>query len=75
MRGVLGVGARRDRNEKSPDLETLYLKDYLGQSDNIIFHPFQLVVHAVLPHLYLLTDFIHDLKCATSFFKNAYSLK
>lgn len=73
MRGVLGVGARRHRNEKSPDLETS--KEYLGQNNNIIFHPFQLVAHAVLPHLYLMTDFIHNLKRATSFSKNAYSLK
>lgn len=71
-----GVGARRDDNEKSPDLEKLYLKEYLGQNnDDIIFHPFHPAVHTVLSHLCLMTAFIYNLKSATSFFKKAYSLK
>ena len=71
MRGLQRVGARRGHNEKSPDLEIVYLKEYLGQNSDIIFHPFQPVVHAALSHLCPMTDFIHNLKRATSFFKNA----
>lgn len=70
------VGAWRGNNEKSPDLEKLYLKEYWGQNnDDTIFSSFHLVVHAVLSHLCLMTGFIHNLESATSFFRNVYSLK
>lgn len=69
-------GARRGSNEKSPDLEKSCLKEYWGQNnDNIIFYPFHLAVHTVFSHLCLMTGFIHNLKSATSFFKNGYSLR
>lgn len=69
-------GNTKHRSQKSPDLGKLYLKEYWGQNnDDIIFPPFHLVVHTVLSHLCLMTGFIHNLKSATSFFKNAYSCK
>lgn len=72
--GEYREGARQG-TEKSPDLGKLYPRGYWGQKNDIIFHPFHLVVHTVLSHLCLMTGFIHNLKSATSFFRIVYSLK
>lgn len=60
------MGARKG-NEKRPDLEKIYPKEYWGQNNDIIFHPFHRELHTVLAHLCHMTGFIHSFKVLPPF--------